>query len=89
MSLFHRTLNAKSVERIGAECFVGTRVEEVSIPNSVCDLCARCFTGCVSLRRATFGSSSLLERVGIDWIFGTGLVQWAVNLPPRFTLSEK
>ena len=39
-------------------------LREVSIPNSVRKLCDGCFSGCESLRRVNFGSSSSLERIG-------------------------
>ena len=41
---------------------------EISIPDSVRELCGRCFKGCKSLRRVTFGPSSSLERIGVSRI---------------------
>ena len=57
---------SSSLERIGVECFQETGVEEVSIPDGVCELCDRCFRGCRTLCRVTFGSSSSLERIGVE-----------------------
>ena len=56
--------SCSSLERIGVECFQGSGVEEVSIPDGVRELCDRCFHWCESLRRVTFGSCSSLERIG-------------------------
>ena len=39
-----------------------TPVEEVSVPDSVRELCEGCFKGCRSLRRVTFGPSSSLQQ---------------------------
>ena len=41
-------------------------MEEVSIPDGVRELCDDCFSGCGSLRRVNFGSSSSLERIGVE-----------------------
>ena len=49
------------------------------ILDSVRELCHRCFYGCKSLHRVTFGSSSSLEQIG-SWCFGgSGLNE--VNIP--------
>ena len=54
------------VERIGVPCFEWSGVEEVSVPNSVRELCEGCFKACRRLRRVTFGPSSSLERIGFE-----------------------
>ena len=54
------------VERIGVPCFEWSGVEEVSVPNSVRELCEGCFKACRRLRRVTFGPSSSLERIGVE-----------------------
>ena len=41
------------------------QLRDVSIPNNVRELCNRCFHGCESLLRVTFGASSSLERIGV------------------------
>ena len=51
---------------------------EIDIPDSVRELCSGCFGGCDNLRRITFGSSSLLERIercvfSVPIEFGDGL----------------
>ena len=56
--------SSSSLERIGVECFEGSGVAEVSIPDSVRELCSRCFKECRYLRRVNFGSSSSLKRIG-------------------------
>ena len=47
-----------SLELIGDFCFAGTGIEEVSILDSVSELCHGCFQDCMSLQRTMFGSSS-------------------------------
>ena len=39
-------------------------IQNVTIPNNVRELRSRCFARCLRLRCVTFGSSSLLERIG-------------------------
>ena len=46
---------------------------DVSIPNNVVELCPDCFKGCESLRRVTFGSSSALERIGVECFAYSGV----------------
>ena len=43
-----------------------TNVERVSIPDSVREICDKCFYRCGSLRRVTFGFCSCLERLGVS-----------------------
>ena len=61
------------LERISISCFAGSKVEEVSIPDGVRDLCDFCFKGCKSLRRVTFGPSSSLEPIGAGCFERTGV----------------
>ena len=56
--------SSSSLEGIGDFCFESSGVEEVSIPDSVRELCDGCFFECKSRYRAMFGSSSTLERIG-------------------------
>ena len=49
------------------------QLREVSIPNNVRELCDRCFSGCKSLCRVTFGSSSSLERIGVSCFGWSGV----------------
>ena len=56
------------------------QLREVSIPNNVRELCDRCFSGCKSLCRVTFGSSSSLERIGEDCFAWSGIEDWTVLL---------
>ena len=58
--------SSSSLEQIGHDCFEGSGVEEVSIPDGVHELCDGCFKWCKSLRCVTFGSSSSLERIGFQ-----------------------
>ena len=67
-----------SLERIGDCCFQGTGVEEISVPDSVRELCKDCFRWCTSLRRVTFGPSSSLERIGDGCFEGTGVEEISV-----------
>ena len=59
------------------------RLEEISIPDSVRELCEGCFKGCESLRRVTFGPSSSLERSGADCFYGCGLVRFEIPASVR------
>ena len=66
---------SSSLERIGIEAFAGDpqnacQIEEISIPNGVRELCDRCFFNCCQLRRITFGTSSSLERIGVEAFSG-------------------
>ena len=69
-------------------------VEEVAIPDSVEELCDRCFSGCISLSRIRFGELSSLKRIGVKAFFGTGLKE--IHIPDGveelcdkcFSLSE-
>ena len=70
-----------SLERIGISCFERTLIAEVNIPDSVRELCDRCFMMCHRLRRVTFGSSSSLERIGVSCFGDTGVEE--VNIPDR------
>ena len=56
--------SSSSLERIGVEWFYSGVVEQVTIPDSVRDLCDRCFKWYYCLRRVYFGSSSSLEQIG-------------------------
>ena len=54
-------------------------LREVSIPNSVSELCDRCFYKCKRLRRVTFGSSSSLKRIGVSCFWTSGVEE--VSIP--------
>ena len=71
--------SSSSLEWVGVSCFELSGVEEVSIPDSVRELCDGCFKECESLRHVTFGSSSSLERIGVSCFEGTGVE--AVSIP--------
>ena len=66
--------SSSSLERIGYSCFGEWRpwdcgncpLTEISIPDGVRELCARCLSGCCQLRRVTIGFSSSLERIGFE-----------------------
>ena len=68
------------LECIGQELYQSLRaVKEVSIPDSVRELCDRCFYECRNLKRVTFGLGSKLERIG-KWAFFKTSVE-EVNIP--------
>ena len=48
------------------DTWYGCRIEEIEIPDSVFELCDRCFYGCTHLRRVTFGKKSSLTRIGFQ-----------------------
>ena len=50
----------------------------MSIPDSDFELCDRCFKGCKSLCRVTFGSSSSLELIGIQCFEGCNLIEFEI-----------
>ena len=55
-------------------CFSSYGVlSSVCVPDSVRELCDRCFKGCSRLRRVTFGPSSSLERIGVSCFEGSGV----------------
>ena len=66
------------LERVGVLCFVLSGVEEFAVPDSVRELCDRCFKWCKRLRRVTFGPSSSLERIGVSCFEGTGVEGFSV-----------
>ena len=51
----------------------------VSVPNNVRELCDLCFCDCKGLRRVLFGSSSSLERIGVECFQGSGVKE--VSIP--------
>ena len=55
------------------------QLRDVSIPNNVRELCGGCFKGCKNLRRVSFGSSSSLERIGIECFQASGVEE--VSIP--------
>ena len=80
---------SSSLERIGVEAFADIwdeygehyfcNIEDISIPDSVRELCDRCFRGCRSLRRVNFGPSSSLERIGVSCFEDSGVEE--VSIP--------
>ena len=83
---------SSSLERIGVEAFGAVEgfgqvtacgLEEISIPDSVRELCDGCFNGCKSLRRVTFGPSSSLESIGAHCFYRCGLVRFEIPAPVR------
>ena len=52
-----------------------SRLKFVSIPNSVEELCERCFFSCQSLSRITFGEASSLKLIGKEAFYDGGLCE--------------
>ena len=50
------------------------RLREIRVPDSVRELCDKCFFECECLYRVTFGVSSSLERIGTAALRGTAVV---------------
>ena len=65
-----------SLERIGKGAFSRTLVREVSIPDSVLELCELCFGECQRLTRIVFGVESSLKRIGSGCFAFSGLQQF-------------
>ena len=55
------------------------RARFVSIPDSVEELCEKCFCECKSLSRVTFGESSSLKLIGKKAFLGSGVVE--IHIP--------
>ena len=89
---------SSSLERIGVEAFGAVEdyegevtecgLVEISIPDSVCELCDGCFKGCSSLRRVTFGPLSSLERVGAMCFYGCSLVEFTMPVSVRSLMAD-
>ena len=56
--------SSTKLERIGSLAFSETSIDSISIPESVVEVCDRCFYRCSRLRCVTLGASSKLERIG-------------------------
>ena len=54
------------LERIGARCFGGCKINELRIPDSVRELGDECFKECSWLSDVIFSPSSSLERIGFQ-----------------------
>ena len=50
----------------------------VCIPDSVRELCDRCFYKCESLRRVMFGPCSSLERIGVSCFAESGVEEMGI-----------
>ena len=77
MERIRELLDKRIVSRILCESVfhvLRARVKELSIPDSVRELCDRCFKGCRSLLAATLGSPSHLERIGAKCFTGSNLI---------------
>ena len=70
--------------RIGVSCFEGAGVEEVSVPDGVCELCESCFRWCKSLRRVIFGPSSS----PVKWLVIPPSVKHLVDLIVRIGTGQ-
>ncbi|EAX94929.1 Leucine Rich Repeat family protein [Trichomonas vaginalis G3] len=55
---------------IGNECFSGTSISYISIPDSVTKLSIQCFSNCLNLERVDISSSSRLEEIGFGLFAG-------------------
>ena len=73
--------HSSSLKRIGIESLYGSDLREIHIPDSVRELCAKCFYQCDSLSRVTFGESSSLKKIGKDAFSKTGVRQ--IHLPDK------
>ena len=79
-SLCFSVVGCLLLSKSGQVCYgCVNEVEEVAIPESVEELCDRCFSCCISLSRIRFGVLSSLKRIGITAFRGTGLKE--IHIP--------
>ena len=69
---------AEGLERIGAECFMGTLITSISIPNSVKSIGDRAFANS-SIESVIFGSGSQLRSIGEECFKASMLT--SISLP--------
>ena len=64
-------------------------MREIRIPDSVEELCEKCFYECGNLSRVTFGKSSSLNLIGKDAFSGSGVVEIHVPDGIRPLLADR
>ena len=64
------------LRELGASCFEGSGIEEVTIPSRVKMIGERVFTGCKSLATVTFPLDSALEEIGAGAFQGTAVASF-------------
>ena len=87
-----------ALKKIGPEAFSGwpgnaCSLKEICIPDSVEELCDKCFFNCKELSVVTFGESSSLKRIGVEAFSGGNGYECslkAIRIPGRVKeLDEK
>ena len=69
------------LDKSASICYgISCRVTYVVVPDSVRELCDRCFYRCEGVHHVHFGISCSLERIGADCFTGTGLKHFV--MPP-------
>ena len=61
------------IKAVGAACFAGTGLRQVTLPASVVEVAEDAFYGCSELQRVEFSVGSGLERIGLRAFAGTAL----------------
>lgn len=51
--------------------FLGQELSDMRIPDSVEELCDRCFADCCNLENVTFGEASVFQRIGVEAFMGS------------------
>ena len=64
------------LRELGASCFEGSELEEVTIPRRARAIGERAFADCKSLAMVTFPLDSALEEIGADAFQGTAVASF-------------
>ena len=54
-----------ALERIGKNCFEGSWLETIAVPDSVTEISECAFSYCERLKSVTFGANSRLRKIGL------------------------
>lgn len=80
------SFRGKVLESIGAGCFRGAGIADISVPSSVAEVGPEAFCECGALRRITFAGDSRLGAIKADCFRGAGLEE--ITIPKGVTRME-